>query len=384
MAQETKVGLLAGLAFIICFAVILTNRGRDYPPRTGPDGYGTPTQPGSFNQPPVDREGDNSYSQGTDTRRAALSHNQERAHASRNGGNQSVPAVGQRTTPSNQRTDNAAGGTHPWAKQSSDFNVDASGQQVAENTHGANAERSYRPSDGDRGYADARGRRFDGFEPSNAFGGNGATVDQDRIAQLEAHLADARKRLAREQEEHHAGNGAYRSLAGKPVSTPVPRAAKQRKYTVQKGDTLTSIAQRHYGDQSRDVLNAIFDANRAEMPDLNHIRVGMDLILPSIGESYGSRSARQSERTSDSRSVPADRTFKRDTRVTNGKPSRPGNSGTVRWYEVRANDSYIKIARRELGDEQAWQTIAELNRDIFPDAERIRSGVRIRLPRSAR
>jgi len=36
MARETKVGLLAGLAFIICFAVILTNRGRDNvvaPPR---------------------------------------------------------------------------------------------------------------------------------------------------------------------------------------------------------------------------------------------------------------------------------------------------------------------------------------------------------------
>lgn len=36
MARETKVGLLAGLAFIICFAVILTNRGREgaaAPPR---------------------------------------------------------------------------------------------------------------------------------------------------------------------------------------------------------------------------------------------------------------------------------------------------------------------------------------------------------------
>ena len=29
MAKETKVGLLAGLAFIICFAVILTNKGSD-------------------------------------------------------------------------------------------------------------------------------------------------------------------------------------------------------------------------------------------------------------------------------------------------------------------------------------------------------------------
>ena len=32
MARETKVGLLAGLAFIICFAVILANRGANGPP----------------------------------------------------------------------------------------------------------------------------------------------------------------------------------------------------------------------------------------------------------------------------------------------------------------------------------------------------------------
>ena len=30
MARETKVGLLAGLAFIICFAIILANRGRQH------------------------------------------------------------------------------------------------------------------------------------------------------------------------------------------------------------------------------------------------------------------------------------------------------------------------------------------------------------------
>ena len=31
MARETKVGLIAGLAFIICFAVILANRGQTRP-----------------------------------------------------------------------------------------------------------------------------------------------------------------------------------------------------------------------------------------------------------------------------------------------------------------------------------------------------------------
>ena len=34
MARETKVGLLTGLAFIICFAIILANRGRQEPGTT--------------------------------------------------------------------------------------------------------------------------------------------------------------------------------------------------------------------------------------------------------------------------------------------------------------------------------------------------------------
>ena len=43
MARETKVGLVVGLAFIICFAVILANRGRQRAPVTDvPSSSGKP------------------------------------------------------------------------------------------------------------------------------------------------------------------------------------------------------------------------------------------------------------------------------------------------------------------------------------------------------
>ncbi len=51
-----------------------------------------------------------------------------------------------------------------------------------------------------------------------------------------------------------------------------------------------------------------------------------------------------------------------------------------RWYQVKKGDRYTSIAREQLGDVSRWQAIFELNREKFPDPNRIREGVRIRLP----
>jgi nucleoid-associated protein YgaU len=49
-------------------------------------------------------------------------------------------------------------------------------------------------------------------------------------------------------------------------------------YTVQKGDTLSAIAQRHYGKASR--WHAVFEANRDQLDDPDKIRPGQVLNLP--------------------------------------------------------------------------------------------------------
>jgi nucleoid-associated protein YgaU len=50
-------------------------------------------------------------------------------------------------------------------------------------------------------------------------------------------------------------------------------------YTVQKGDTLSAIAQHHYGKASK--WHAIFEANRDQLDDPDLIRPGQVLKLPS-------------------------------------------------------------------------------------------------------
>lgn len=52
-------------------------------------------------------------------------------------------------------------------------------------------------------------------------------------------------------------------------------------YTVQKGDTLSAIAQQHYGKASR--WHAIFEANRDQIDDPDKIRPGQVLNLPPQG-----------------------------------------------------------------------------------------------------
>ncbi len=49
-------------------------------------------------------------------------------------------------------------------------------------------------------------------------------------------------------------------------------------YTVQSGDTLSAIAQRHYGKASR--WQEIFEANRDQIDDPDLIRPGQVLRLP--------------------------------------------------------------------------------------------------------
>ena len=54
--------------------------------------------------------------------------------------------------------------------------------------------------------------------------------------------------------------------------------AGEQSYTVQKGDTLSHIAQKHYGKASK--WHAIFEANRDQIDDPDKIFPGQVLKLP--------------------------------------------------------------------------------------------------------
>jgi nucleoid-associated protein YgaU len=68
-----------------------------------------------------------------------------------------------------------------------------------------------------------------------------------------------------------------------PLFEPVPeKAAAGGEYVVQPGDTLSTIAGKHFGDVGPNAWRAIWEANRETIgDDPNRLRVGMRLTLPS-------------------------------------------------------------------------------------------------------
>lgn len=62
-----------------------------------------------------------------------------------------------------------------------------------------------------------------------------------------------------------------------------PALSEGRTHTVQRGDTLSSIAARYLGSANR--FQDVFDANRDRLRDANDLRIGQELRIPDSGAS---------------------------------------------------------------------------------------------------
>ena len=58
------------------------------------------------------------------------------------------------------------------------------------------------------------------------------------------------------------------------------RPNRPRTYVVKRGDTLTSIARNMLGDESRQTVDRLYQANRGWIADPDNIPVGVELVIP--------------------------------------------------------------------------------------------------------
>jgi len=110
-------------------------------------------------------------------------------------------------------------------------------------------------------------------------------VAQNRVSQLESMVGEAR-RVPPPQTAQPSGTASFErrpteSGATDPTtrrsSTADPETAPRR-YTVQSGDTLSSISRKVYGTPSRWI--DIYQANRDRLANENALKVGQDLRIP--------------------------------------------------------------------------------------------------------
>ena len=359
MAQETKVTLVAGLGFIICFTLVLTNRGRA--PRIA-----TPALDLTAAEV-VTLAGGVSLPEAAQATPAPLP-----TQSRQDVGDWDMPADRPPSAPRSDFVDpdveDTVGRTNTDVDGADDVTptVGDPAAMAAGQTGGGNVadDQAALPS----GVISAPAR--DEAQPPPAI----SQGDREELERLLSHIPTPAQNADRTRAADISPREqpSRRSFFGDgPVSDqPTPDApGAGPRYVVCKGDTLYRIASSVYGSKSGEVVSAIYEANRAVMASPDELRIGQELVLPSIPGMDAPRAAASSP-------------SRTDTPGRRPETDQPASTGTLatRWYQIKKNDRYVSIAREQLGEAGRWREIYELNKDMFPEPDKIRDGVSIRIP----
>lgn len=330
MARETKVGLLAGLAFIICFAIILANRGRQdspVPPRSYMTDSGA-NVPGAVQQT-----------------------------ASRVGAKPSEP---ERRSPNGHISQPAS--TPPEAAV-------ARLDRPTSNPPATSGADVLLPETGAGGINPRVGNLVDGGASAGKQAAERALTSrtQDDLVQRQ----ELERRLGIPGSDSTTTGGPNSQSGLSPQQGPTTKTVS---YTVAPGDTLSKIAFAHFGNKSQTSINAIFDANRSALSNPDDLKAGLVLSLPVV---EGTVRLVKSEPPQANAPTPS---HAEEAKNHPSKKAVEPQAATSQWYQVKKNDRYASIAREQLGDAGRWRELYELNKDKFPNPQSIREGVRIKLP----
>ena len=196
---------------------------------------------------------------------------------------------------------------------------------------------------------------------------------------------------------------AEREVTAPVTTTPPARVEPVRivaNHKVQSGESLGKIAARYYGRATPSRINAIFSANRDRLTSVHAVRVGDELRIPAIPDVDGVAFADASDfapaRISDRRNerddeirftIPKDLTARNASRAASASeaaPERaPSRAPAFEWYIVKENDTLSRIAKEEMRSARMYLKLYEANRDILPNKNTLKPGMKIRVPTDA-
>jgi nucleoid-associated protein YgaU len=154
-----------------------------------------------------------------------------------------------------------------------------------------------------------------------------------------------------------------------PTTPTVPTATSFKEYKAQEGDSLSRIAGRLMGANTKANRDAIVAANPTLKADPNKVVVGRTYLIPTSANLVPANVVATAQQTQ--------KTF--EPKATEAKAVAASDPGTV-WYTVKENDNLWKIAAEQLGTGTAWTTIKEMNKEVLKGSDSVRKDMRLKLP----
>ena len=373
MSTEAKISLAVGLSFIICFAIVLTNRGRPLGPAVADRGTGDATQPPRSASSPIRLQ--DRVREGISPKGNALP--ATKLDNTRGDGSKRLDSTPTRRRIPIKPKRLAQQAETPPGSAFTRADIELSSEPIAPAAVERNNDSPVVMGPPDR----SPSKRADDRSSTPRAG------DAAPYAILATHETDPRS--IEKPTIDRPSIRTPQSAAKKPAkSRPTPSKTTELRHTVLEGESLWSIVQKNYGRATGRLLSAVFEANRATLDSPDHLKVGVSLLLPevnghaplanrskTVGDGPRGRTAKPTGHRSNDREGKTNR--------SNGRRS-PKQGGEERlawrWYQVAEGDRYTTIAANELGNAKQWPMLFELNKDIFPDPDRIRGGVNIRIP----
>jgi LysM repeat protein len=159
-------------------------------------------------------------------------------------------------------------------------------------------------------------------------------------------------------------DGSVRTIT--PAPAPQPAAFRAGEYVAQPGDSLSKMAGKLMGGNTKANRDAIIAANPSLKADPNKVIAGKTYNIPIPSTVAVNLN-------------PAATALVPVAPVAEA-PRQPVSSQPEYWYTVKENDSLWKIAETQLGDGNAYTAIKELNKETLKGSDVVTPNMKLRLP----
>lgn len=150
------------------------------------------------------------------------------------------------------------------------------------------------------------------------------------------------------------------------ATTAAPQAPKAISHKALPGDTVSKMARKYYGSDSKANRDLIISANKVLKGDPTKVEVGRVYLIPAKASPAPIAAAATTQPIA--------------PLVAATTPLATPAAATERYYTVKQGDNLWKIAKEQCKDINAVDQIKKINRDVLKNGIDLKIGTKLRLP----